>query len=73
MNSQENEKDVMCPIRLVNYDICMKCPEMDIKVFTTEFFGGNIKFYENRLQCAHYERCLHLAKEFWDTHEKHGL
>lgn len=70
--SDKAESQVLFGIDLVDYDICLNCPEMDIVNHRTEFFYGIEKTYENHLACSHFERCRHL-KERIDTHEKHGL
>ena len=70
----EVEGPILFPIDMLNYDICLKCPELDIENHRVECFFGDKKTYENHLFCAHYERCRHLEKSLTpDSHEKHGL
>lgn len=70
--NEEKQKPVLFPIDLLDYDICMSCPDIEIENQQMVCYSGTEKLYSNRLQCAHVERCRHL-RDCMDTHEKHAL
>ena len=58
--NENDTKPILFPIEMLNYDICLSCPEMKIDNEQMIYYSGDKKTYENRLHCAHYERCRHL-------------
>ena len=68
----ENKTTIQFPIDLLDYDICLSCPELEIENQAMECYATDIKIYKNRLRCVHVERCRHL-RDCLGTHEKHGL
>lgn len=65
--------EIDIPIGLIDRDLCMSCPEMEIEVMMTEYYFGNHKVHENRLKCEHYERCWRVKEAVKNSHKEHAL
>lgn len=70
--NEEKQKPIMFPIDLLDYDICLNCPEIEIENNQLVCYAGEQQLYNNRLKCVHVKRCRHLL-DTMGTHEKHAL
>lgn len=54
--------EFLVPVKLINPDICMACPDIDIENEQMQISNFSSVTYVNRLVCRHYERCSALVK-----------
>ena len=52
-------------------EACRQCPELDIKVVTSEIVFGFDMHYTNYLECEHLHKCERIAKMHLEKASSH--
>lgn len=70
----EGTDEWLVPVRMIDPDVCMECPDLEVKNQQLQMIEGKTLVWTNRLICEHYSRCRNLVNGLKKaaSHEEHG-